>query len=461
MADGKINIKIEKNNYKSGSLDFWIYNSEADDYDEKNAFSDENRLLKYTSETRDLADYADELIKMLLYTYRRMKGIEVEFFGELSDYNVLREALNKQTQDSRYVIIPHCDMDPSGLYECLNKYIVELNSKLSSDKVKNQFEKTKELTEIDFEFNEINPLSEKNDARELLTQAEIAIDKMNELFSDLEKYGDSVYDKCYEYEEALDSHNNEINEFKESLSGFYMDIAEQYPTNTSHEFESIFDDIKNKVVNRYENKSKLNASSLKEYTQGIAEDMYRFTCDSFSSKTAEICNEIYRKSSSNVRYIISDFYNCSFDTIKIGLYFCNLNEVIENAYDRLVFLQWIIDFGEIKIFKDVRLKGVTENYIKKERITFNVDTKKYMDNFDISFYYESVLEFGLDKAAEAFSKNVKVCLDSLYDKRKEGIESDIKDCKEQLDLVNSLLSEIAVQKKNIESHIKAAKEGGC
>ena len=133
IKENCLKIKIERNSYKNGALIFSIFNSETGHYDKANDLSDQNPLLKFTSETKELSEYADELILKLIETYKRLDTVQILFRGIPEDYSILSDSLNRNAgQNTGFVIIPNNYMSPGDLCDFVNKCVDTLNKKVKN-----------------------------------------------------------------------------------------------------------------------------------------------------------------------------------------------------------------------------------------------------------------------------------------------------------------------------------------
>ncbi len=233
-----IKIKIERNKYQTAALDFWIFNPETEQYDEKNAFSDENRLLKFTAETRNLDEYASEMLLTMLSTYKRLKKIKLEFYGDLADYDILNNSLTELGSVADCVINPHCDLDPEIFRKRINKAVSNVNKYLSGKEYRGFIRECENndiyngLFTSDYNFNSFNTIDNKAEGTEL-------IDSARKIIEELKKEDEKASDMINICNNRIKGINKPILELSEKIDK----KNSRYTQLIFKEFKPISDDV--------------------------------------------------------------------------------------------------------------------------------------------------------------------------------------------------------------------------
>lgn len=300
-----IKIKIERNKYQTAALDFWIFNPETEQYDEKNAFSDENRLLKFTAETRNLDEYASEMLLTMLSTYKRLKKIQLEFYGDLADYDILNNSLTELGSVADCVINPHCDLDPAILRKRINECIKSINDYFAEHEFKD-FIKECEKNNVfnkNYTFKNINLIDDNKEGIELINEAKNAIVSLSTVQEEVAK----TQKAC---EEKLETINHHIENIKSDriIASFFLELY-----NNDESFSVVYlEPLKEQSV-----KDKYLEQSFKDIERTIKDIAY-FGFEQAKEGLSSILKEIKEKIiKEEEKATFSDKYSLKFSSIEI------------------------------------------------------------------------------------------------------------------------------------------------
>ena len=190
MTENVLRIKIKKNGYGSGALNFWIYDPETGKNAGKNAFSDENKLLRFVSDQRSLDEIASDMLKTLMTTYSRILKngkIQICFSGTTSDFDILRKALEElHDKAAEHLEVIHIRVkDPLELRRTICERLNDYN--LMADRFMNDatVQEFHAITPVVLPFKQLSFHAVPEDAQSILIESERVKAELSDVISSM------------------------------------------------------------------------------------------------------------------------------------------------------------------------------------------------------------------------------------------------------------------------------------
>lgn len=441
MQNEGIRISVEKNVYKSGTLNFRIFNPETEDYGELNEFADENRLLRFASESRELTECAEELLSVLVSTYKRMKKITLEFKGTQSDYEILLNASKNVDPGAELVISPSFDLDPKYIIEKANEYIREINMLISANQFKRMCNKCKKENDIAIEPQLIDEIIFDNNPKELIKTIKQKVLDVDAVIDYLLKRYDEINKKELYYTDRIEKHEEDFDILKKERFLKYLLVNSSVNNSNAkiaakqtvellgsigvsrkdlpktdynslkvlieNSINDAFLNAQKKIKSSYKSRDHILDSTLEQYTTKIVNELADILIP-MMEKSIKNCLCTLWDNASNQLLIVagsitgSDTKDLSIEkwrpgkaVIKDAIGKSNIENTIRFSYD-----SGLTSFKSNKY----RKHGVTEVFIDwKTGYKFNIDINKFLSSFDVSHYHYLVIPIA-DETAEYITR---------------------------------------------------------
>lgn len=470
MTENVLKIKIERNVYGGGALNFYIFNPETDEYEGKNAVSDENRLLKYTSDTRDLTEYAREMLSVLADTYRRIDRIEIHFYGILEDADILSAALNDVIgTDTRITLIPHCDISPEELLARLNGYIDSLNKKIDQFLSSEAFlEYAKTEKEPVLAVAEIPIIEGSRNTAELIEGAHIALKQIKGLGKELNRGADCIRTSRNQHRKDAAEHLSQVaaltDEFKALFSSLISDLTDPWKSSSALiECYRHTLDAEKTFAGKHGLITNLSGEDVKQltfqFTSHFLNILPKNIKETLLSEFGAICVKVAEEFSKRYAGLCGSTAEEA-DIAHLLRRTVELDGIIFNipAPDPRKYIHSGKPDGLFDRFEGVRYDNKTK--------TFSIDFYKYAERFnnkpDLFFYYT---ESGVKQAITYLTDNIfktdfETAVRGLPDRKNDRLKESARICKNLAEKIDALSAEVNKQKDTIYAQLHNTKEGG-
>ena len=433
MTENVLRIKIKKNNYGSGSLDFWIYDPEKGGFDEKeNAFSDENKLLKFVSDQRSLDEIASDMLKTLIATYSRVLKngkIQIYFSGTTDDFDVLRNALEElHDKAADHLEVIHIRVkDPVELRrtvcEKLNEYNL-MENQFMNDATVQEFHT---ITPVVLPFKQISFHAVPEDAQSILIESERVQTELGDVISSMKSIRQNSDRIISDAKSAVSVHQKKKDEFKKR----YQD-----------EFRAVYSACKKDVLIAYNNATikffnqkkaetqteELSAEQMAAFADSFLNDFRAYMEDIMQQTLAQCFREVWDGTAKSAEKDLAKLY---------GIPRCKLRHKTEVPFDLISrYAIWPKE-KELKkyttdpkrAFTFFRTCGWT-TYDAKTK-TFTVNWQKYAELFNkestvlFDFFCAKLFQSAIDKYAAAFDEDLNAGMESIKDAANEAEQNKI------------------------------------
>ena len=463
MSDKRMKIRITKNNYTTGSLDFEIFDPEEDTYGVKNAFSDENRLLAFTSATLPTRQYAEDLMRTLLSTYDRMirmVGVEIVFVGTLADAACLRQALEKLRHPEQDVtFVADCKWDPADVLDQLDSLVGAYNAALSRLAEAPVTARASKLVTGTFAMRPITAAARSNNAKAVLREAETI---RGGLLDALALTG-----------KTIGSVGNKVRNIEDSMR-IYETQRANMAVGFCSRFETVFKTRQTAVAGAYEAALRLQ---LDRYRERMQRDMSREDLTAF-------CLDFLSGFRQQAEASIAEVLKRSFFEVWDGLApevsrdICRLTEAERCTLLRpgaaLSVSVKLPETGADEL-EELLFDGKKLSKTLRSAVSYNAKSKKYtVDSEKWEALYADKNAWIRRQYCEACFYGAlstfkgRICLDAYRhgvqttpDAKKARLLKEASDCRAWIGLLKTFSAEITDLDRELEQTVEAAKEGGA
>ena len=459
--DSGVKIKIVKNDYQNGALDFCMFNPEKNDYDEINAFSDENRLLRYTSDTRSLKEYADEMMQTLVETYSRIiqqSRLEIKFYGTVADAEILKESLEQAVEPGTKVLFTaHCETDPNAFKHSVHNAVAVYNTvydQLIRDKTITELT---EITPIRFSFSEIKLPNTEDDAQSVLSMAVFAKKTM----CDQALAIGTDKKRIEQFQQESDAKRGDRvlkkPEFYAAICRRFKEAFLQEKDRIKKAYNAVLQEQINHYIAHHQSKD-WSSEQLSEFSKGFSERLQEKLDSVIKQALCECFSAVWQRNVDNVKHSLIDWFGCEkCELIQIS----PLN--LDTVWRRNPFLtDKDVIFDGRRISK--KMAGAVQHNARTK--TYSVDYNKYGMLFGelsptYKFYCERLFNDSVKYFCDdVFASDLKECEKTLPDEKEIILKRQSDICRKTIDLLKDFSAVTEQQQKKIENSIIEAEEGG-